>query len=78
MPTRHKELNGKTFKFRFDKMALNSATGDVFVSDNQQTSIFQVNTKDSITKAIVKDNIGIVSAMTFGKLYLFLINNVIK
>lgn len=64
---RHKDDKGKTFKFRIDKMALNSATGDVFVADNLKKAIFQVNPKDSITKEIIKDNIGVVSAMTFGK-----------
>lgn len=64
---RHTDDKGKIFKFRIDKMAFNSANGDIFVADNQRKAIFLVNLKENLTKEIITDNIGKVSAMTYGK-----------
>lgn len=66
---RHTDDKGKTFKFRIDKMAFNPATGDIFVADNQRKAIFLVNLKDNLTKEIIKDNIGKISAMTYGEFH---------
>lgn len=66
---RHTDDKGKTFKFRIDKMAFNPETGDIFVADNQRKAIFLVNLKDNLTKEIIKDNIGKISAMTYGEYY---------
>lgn len=57
----------QTFKFRIDKIAHNSVNGEVFVADNQRKAIFQVNVKNGVTKEIIVENIGSVSAMTFGR-----------
>lgn len=66
---RHNDGEGKTMNFFIDKMAYNSITGDVLIADNRNKIIYQMNFNTFVPKKVITENIGNVTAMTFGNPY---------
>lgn len=66
---RHEDGEGKELKYHVDKLAYNSITGMAIVADNHRKVIVQVDMKNYATKELITNNIGNITAMTFGKCY---------
>lgn len=64
---RHNDGKGDTVNFNIHKIAYNSITNDAIVADNTAKVIFGYNLDSRIEKKLVSENIGLVSALAFGK-----------
>lgn len=64
---RHEDGVGKTLKYRVDKMAFNTISGHVIGVDNHAKIVYQVDMRNYATKDLITENIGNVTALSFGK-----------
>lgn len=66
---RHEDGEGKTLMYQIDRMAFNTISGDAIIADNQRRVIIKVSMANYAVKEIISDNIGNITALTFGKYY---------
>lgn len=63
---RHEDGEGHSLKYLINKMTYNSISGTVIAVDNQQKIIYQISLKNYAIKELITENIGNVTALSFG------------
>lgn len=66
---RHSDGKGETIDFNIHKIAYNSITNDAIGVDNTAKVIFKFNLASRMVKSIITNNLGTVTALTFGEFH---------
>lgn len=68
---RHNDAKGETINFNIHKITYNSITNDAIAVDNTEKIIYKFNLDSNLVKPLISQNLGIITALTFGKFFQF-------